>query len=53
MKLTDARGGDVYIEDRSTPNFELFISSDVTTKIRIEIEGIRYKLDTTVVGWYS
>jgi len=50
MKLTDARGGDVYIEDRSTPNFELFISSDVTTKIRIEIEGIRYKLDTTVVG---
>jgi len=50
MKLTDARGGDVYIEDRSTPNFELFISSDITTKIRIEIEGIRYKLDTTVVG---
>ena len=50
MKLSDANGRDVYIEDRSTPNFELFISSDITTKIRIEIVGIRYKLDTTVVG---
>jgi len=50
MKLTDARGGDVYIEDRSTPNFELFISSDITTRLRIEIIGARYKLDTLVIG---
>ena len=50
MKLTDARGGDVYIEDKSTPNFELFISSDVTTRLQIEIIGARYKLDTTVIG---
>ena len=50
MKLSDPRGGDVYVEDRSAPNFELFISSDITTKIRIEIIGIRYKLDTMVVG---
>lgn len=50
MKLTDARGGDVYIEDRSTPNFELFISSDITTRLRIEIIGAKYKLDTLVIG---
>ena len=50
MKLTDARGGDVYIEDRSTPNFELFISSDITTRIRMEIIGARYRLDTLVIG---
>lgn len=50
MKLTDARGGDVYIEDRSTPNFELFVSSDITTRLRIEISGARYKLDTIVIG---
>ena len=50
MKLFDASGKDVYIEDRSTPNFELFISSDMTTRIRIEILGAKYKTDTLVIG---
>lgn len=50
MKLTDPRGQEMYVEDRSIPNFELFISSDTTTRVRIEIAGARYKLDTLVIG---
>ena len=50
MKLTDPRGQEMYVEDRSISNFELFLSSDTTTRVRIEIVGIRYKLDTMVIG---
>lgn len=50
MKFTDPRGEEIYMEDRSVPNFELFLSSDTTAHVRVEVIGARIRLDTTVAG---